>query len=198
MSSSTRLLVGLFVGGRGSRMGGLAKGLLKAPDSEATLVERLLSELARAAPSAEVVLVGDATAYAVYGLRALADEPSGIGPLGGLLGLLLDAERQAVGQVLALACDLPKLDAALLTRLLHESTDANALVVEQDGVRNPLVARYSVAAALPAAREVMRAGKRSLQAVLDRLAGGVQALPVSASEAAKLDDWDSPEDVQRG
>jgi molybdopterin-guanine dinucleotide biosynthesis protein A len=196
MTEASRLLVGIFVGGRGSRMGGVAKGLLKAPDSEATLVERLLGELASAAPHAEVVLVGDAARYAAYGTRTVDDSPRGIGPLGGLLGLLLEAERSQASTVLALACDLPRLDAALLTRLLDEGVTASSLVVEQNGVRNPLVARYRVSAALPAAREVMQTGKRSLQAVLDQLADGVQTLQVSAAEAAKLDDWDSPEDMQ--
>ena len=198
MTKDARLLVGIFVGGRGSRMGGVAKGLLKAPGSERTLVERLLGELARAAPGAEVVLIGDATSYAAMGLRGVDDAPSGVGPLGGLLGLLLDAEQRSADLALALACDLPRLDAALLTRLLHEAVTASAFVAAQDGVRNPLVARYQVAAALPAAREVLHAGKRSLQAVLDRLAAGVQTLPITAAEAATLDDWDSPEDVQRG
>jgi molybdopterin-guanine dinucleotide biosynthesis protein A len=178
MSEASRVLVGIFVGGRGSRMGGVAKGLLKAPASEATLIERLLGELSRAAPGAEVVLVGHSSAYAALGLRAVDDAPSGIGPLGGLVGLLLDAE--------------------LLQRLLNEAASATAFVAEQAGVRNPLVARYRVAAALPAAREVMQGGKRSLQAVLDSLSDGVQTLTISAAEAGRLDDWDSPEDVRRG
>lgn len=198
MAEGARLLVGIFVGGRGSRMGGVAKGLLKAPGSEATLVERLLGELSGAASGAEVVLVGDATAYGAFALRSVDDAPAGIGPLGGLMGLLLAAEQRGAEQALALACDLPRLHAALLTRLLNEATSANALVVEQEGVRNPLLARYRVAAALPAARQVLQSGKRSLQAVLDALADGVHTLPVSPAEAVTLGDWDSPEDVQRG
>jgi len=197
MSEASRVLVGIFVGGRGSRMGGVAKGLLKAPASEATLIERLLGELSRAAPGAEVVLVGHSSAYAALGLRAVDDAPSGIGPLGGLVGLLLDAEQRGSELALALACDLPRLDAELLQRLLNEAASATAFVAEQAGVRNPLVARYRVAAALPAAREVMQGGKRSLQAVLDRLSD-VQTLTISAAEAGRLDDWDSPEDVRRG
>lgn len=196
MAEAARLLVGIFVGGRGSRMGGVAKGLLKAPNSEATLVERLLGELAHAAPDAEVVLVGDATAYGALALRSVDDAPRGIGPLGGLLGLLLYAEQRGAEHALALACDLPRLDVALLTRLLNDDVGASALVVEQAGVRNPLVARYRAQTALPAAREVLQAGKRSLQAVLDRLGDGVQTLPVSAAEAATVADWDSPEDMQ--
>jgi len=179
-------------------MGGTAKGLLKAPNSDAGLVERLLAELARAVPSAEVVLVGDPEAYASLSLRAVNDEPPGIGPLGGLLGLLLHAERRGADAALALACDLPRLEAPLLRRLAHESSAAGALVTAQAGVRNPLIARYAVAQALPAARAVLAAGARSLQAVLDRLGPSLVGLALSSAEEASLADWDTPEDVASG
>jgi molybdenum cofactor guanylyltransferase len=195
--AEARLLVGIFVGGRGLRMGGVAKGLLKAPDSETTLLERLRGELASALPEAEVVLVGAADAYADVGLSAVSDEPSGIGPLGGLIGLLAFAERGGAEHALALACDLPRIDASLLRRLASERTDKSALVAAQGEIRNPLVARYAVAHALPAARAALGAGKRSLQAVLDGLGDGVATLDLSATEAATLDDWDTPEDIAR-
>ena len=198
MPSDARLLVGIFVGGRGSRMGGVAKGLLKTPDSEATLVERLRAELATALPDAELVLVGLADAYAAVGLRAVSDEPPGVGPLGGLVGLLAEAERRRAELVLALACDLPRIGAALLQRLASERPGQSALVALQGRIRNPLVARYAVAQALPAAREALRAGQRSLQAVLDRLGEGVATLSLTPAEAATLDDWDTPEDRRRG
>ena len=197
MPSDARLLVGIFVGGRGSRMGGVAKGMLKAPDSEATLVERLRAELARALPDAEVVLVGAAESYAALHLPAIGDEPPGVGPLGGLIGLLAHAERRGARQVLALACDLPRLGGALLQRLASEVTDRGALVTVQAEIRNPLVARYTVARALPAARQALADGKRSLQAVLDRLGDDVATLSLTAAEAATLDDWDTPEDLQK-
>lgn len=193
----SRLLVGIFVGGRGTRMGGVAKGLLKAPSSEATLLQRLRAQLASALPDAEVVLVGAADAYAHVGLSVVNDEPRGVGPLGGLIGLLADAERRGATHVLALACDLPRIGAALLRRLAEEAADKSALVTAQGEIRNPLIARYAVAQALPAARAVLGAGARSLQAVLDGLGGGVATLALSATEAATLDDWDTPEDVQR-
>lgn len=193
--AETRLLVGIFVGGRGSRMGGVAKGLLKAPDSEATLLERLRTELASALPNAEVVLVGAAEAYADVGLSAVNDEPPGVGPLGGLIGLLAHAERLGATHVLALACDLPRVTASLLQRLASELADKSALVTAQDDIKNPLLARYAVAEALPAARAVLGSGKRSLQAVLERLGAGAAIVPLTASEAATIDDWDTPEDM---
>jgi molybdopterin-guanine dinucleotide biosynthesis protein A len=190
-----RIIVGVFVGGRGTRMGGAAKGLLPAPDSGLTLIERMLGELRIAVPFAEVVLVGDAELYAGLGLASVADAPPGIGPLGGLLGLLEHAERLGVTQVLALACDLPFVRGEFLSRLLREG--GAAVVTETGGVRNPLVARYVVSRALPAARGVLETGGRSLQAVLDRLGNGVVTLALSAAEQASLEDWDTPDDVQR-
>ena len=195
--NDARILVGIFVGGRGSRMGGVAKGLLKAPNSETTLLARLRAELASALPNAEVVLVGAAEAYENSGLRAVSDEPSGAGPLGGLIGLLAHAERRGASHVLALACDLPRIGAALLQRLADEATDKAAVVAVQGEVRNPLIARYAVAGALLAARDVHGTGKRSLQAVLDRLGDGVATLRLTAAEAATLDDWDTPDDMRQ-
>lgn len=197
MTSGARLVVGIFVGGRGSRMGGVAKGLLKAPSSEATLVERLRAELGRALPDAELVLVGAAEAYESLGLAAVSDEPLGVGPLGGLIGLLMHAERRGATHALALACDLPRVAAPLLQRLGTEAPTASALVVTQGDVKNPLLARYTVAEALPAARATLSAGKRSLQAVLERLGDGAVIMPLTLAEAATVGDWDTPEDMRR-
>lgn len=195
-STGPHLVVGIFVGGRGTRLGGIAKGLLAAPDSGLTLIERALGEVRVAAPDAEIVLVGDVDAYGQLGLSHVEDAPPGIGPLGGLLGLLGHAQRVAAVQALALACDLPFVRAGLLRRLLTEAGDAT-LVTETGGVRNPLVARYAVGPVLLAARAVLQAGRRSLQAVLDELGPNVVHLELSAAEAASLEDWDTPEDVQR-
>lgn len=197
MTSGARLVIGIFVGGRGSRMGGVAKGLLKAPSSETTLVERLRAELARALPDAELVLVGAAEAYAGLGVGAIGDEPVGVGPLGGLIGLLAHAEQRGATYALVLACDLPRVAAPLLQRLGTEAPSASVLITTQGDVKNPLLARYTVAEALPAARATLEAGKRSLQAVLERLTNGAVVMALSPAEAASVEDWDNPEDMQK-
>jgi molybdopterin-guanine dinucleotide biosynthesis protein A len=192
----TELVVGILVGGRGSRLGGVAKGLLHAPDSGATLIERLLGELESALPTAPIVLLGQAEAYAALGLQALSDAAPGIGPLGGVVRLLEFAEQRGARAALALTCDLPRVGRAVLARLASEAPGAAALVTTQAGVRNPLVARYGVSAALPAAHRVLSSGSRSVQVVLDALGDGVATLPMSAEEEASLADWDEPADLR--
>jgi molybdopterin-guanine dinucleotide biosynthesis protein A len=188
------LVVGVFVGGSGSRLGGVAKGLLPTPDETTTLIERLCAEVRAALPSAELVLVGAAEPYGALGLQAIADEPARIGPLGGLGGLLSHA---SAGHVLALACDLPRLERGLIARLAAEHPQAAALITRQESFRNPLVARYEREPARAALSRVLQAGKRSLQAVLDQLEPHVRELTLSPREQLTLGDWDTPEDVAR-
>jgi molybdopterin-guanine dinucleotide biosynthesis protein A len=168
----TALVVGIFVGGAGTRMGGVAKGLLTTP-SGVSVIERLCGEITAALPSAELVLVGSAEPYRALGLPEVSDRPSGIGPLGGLCGLLSTTREHA----LVLPCDLPRIESALIARLAQEQSAADALVIDQDGVRNPLIARYRCAPVLAAAQRVLARGKRSLQAVLDDLATFVAEIP---------------------
>jgi molybdopterin-guanine dinucleotide biosynthesis protein A len=176
-------------------MGGVAKGLLTTPDAKTTLIERLRGEILAALPEAALVLVGDARAYSSLGLPAVADEPVNVGPLGGLTGLLAHAHENGSRQALALACDLPRLERNLIARLASEASDAAVVLVEQAGVRNPLIARYDTAAALPAALRAFAAGKRSLQAVLDELEPRIVRIDLSPAERATLIDWDTPDDV---
>ncbi|RYZ02526.1 MAG: hypothetical protein EOO73_31290 [Myxococcales bacterium] len=189
------LVVGLFVGGRGRRLGGVAKGLLPAPGSAQTLLERLVGEARAALGEAELVLVGDAAAYSASGLTAVDDAPRGVGPLGGLGGLLHHAQQRGATHVLALACDLPYVSAPLLARLATEAPGAAALAAHGGGLRNPLVARYEVARALPAVQSALASKKHALQAVLDAL--GAELLTMTEEETRSLHDWDTPEDVAR-
>lgn len=179
---------GIFVGGGGTRMGGAAKGLLAAPDGGGTLVDRAVRVL-REAGVAEVVLVGRHAPYDALGLEALADEPAGIGPLGGLVALL---HRAAGGHALALACDMPFVTSALLARLVA-APQAPIVAPRRADRWEPLCALYDAAAVLPLALARARGADHSLQRLLD--ATGADTLALSPGEARALHDWDRPEDM---
>ncbi|MEY4512582.1 MAG: hypothetical protein RLZZ450_4704 [Pseudomonadota bacterium] len=189
------MLCGIFVGGRASRMGGMAKGLLPAPETGEPLVARL----ARLAVElgCEPVLVGASTEVqaALPALRTIDDRPAGIGPLGGLAGLL---HAGAQSQVVALACDLPFVSRDLLARLLETTLEAPAQVLAvraDNGLWEPLCARYDAAALVPHVERAIADGVRSFQKLFAALS--VAELPVSQAQRRELDDWDTPEDVTR-
>lgn len=180
-------LVGLFVGGRSRRMG-RPKGLLRLASGE-TIVERTVS-LVRSM-GLRCVLVGDAAAYREHlpDVPVVEDRPDLHGPMAGLASLL----EAAGGPAIALACDMPHLEAPLLDRLIR--FDAGCEVVAprgEDGRWQPFFARYD--------------GDRSLA----RLAGAAtrmqalfrgdhaRELPLADEERALLRDWDTPEDVAAG
>lgn len=188
-------VIGLFVGGQSSRMGGFPKGNLRAPGSALTLLERLIEEARAGSAATPLVLVGNAEPYASLALPALADQPPGIGPLGGLGALLEQARSSGKTHAVALACDLPRLDRTLIARLLEQEPRAAALVAQQGTVRNPLIARYEVERTRAALSQTLAQQRRSLQAVLDQLGPDVACLELSAAEQARLDDWDTPDDA---
>ncbi len=184
-------VAGIFVGGAATRMGGVAKGLMRLPGGGPTLVTRWCATLEGLCT--EVVLVGRHPAYAPLGIESLADEPPGIGPLGGLVALL---RRGGNAHVLAFACDMPFVGRALVERLVGFAGDSPAVAPRRDGKWEPLCARYDPRRILPVALDHVRLDHRSLQRLLD--AAGATELPLEGREAEELRDWDTPEDATPG
>ncbi|HEX5655779.1 MAG TPA: NTP transferase domain-containing protein [Polyangiales bacterium] len=177
------MLAGLFIGGRATRMGSIHKGLLQI-DGEPIVVR--LARMAREA-GLEPVWVGlrdDAYRRALPGLREIADAVPGIGPPGGLLGLL------AEGSAIALACDMPFVSAALLVRLRDEHPSERVLAPRFDGFWEPLCARYDASVRVDLARAIA-AGTRSLQPFLSAL----PARELTLASRDELRDWDAPGDI---
>ena len=185
------VLAGIFVGGAGSRMGGRAKGLLAAPEG-GTLVERWVA-LLRVVGVARVLLVGQHDGYGHLGLEAIDDEPSGIGPMGGLAALL---RRAGDGHALALACDMPFVSPSVVSRLLLSAGDASVVAPRHDERWEPLCARYDAARVLPAVLLKIASHRHALQPLLTE--AGAVVLPLEREEVAGLRDWDTPDDVRRG
>jgi molybdopterin-guanine dinucleotide biosynthesis protein A len=184
-------LVGIFVGGRGTRLGGVAKGMLRTGTGE-TILERLAAAIREASRGAEVVLVGSHPSYEEATWTRIDDDPPNHGPLGGLAALLRHAAR--TGRVaIALASDLPEVTPALLARLMREVSEASIYAPTLDGIAQPLFARYAPRAVLPAVEEMLTSSNKSLLGVLARV--GICEMPLAAHEANTLRDWDQPSDV---
>jgi molybdopterin-guanine dinucleotide biosynthesis protein A len=181
------LVAGVFVGGAATRMGGRAKGLMRAPDG-VPIVERWREMLQGA--GAEVVLVGAADAYAHLALERVHDAPPGIGPLGGLVALL---RRAGDGHALAVACDMPYVSRALLERLISAPTDAPVVAPRHEGRWEPLFARYDAARVLPLALARVASRAHALQGLLD--VASASELALAPEEWRELRDWDAPGDV---
>lgn len=184
-------LAGIFVGGASRRMGGKAKGLLRVPGGDEPIVVRLV-RLSREA-GLEPVLVGDASAYATLGLKvpAIADDPPGVGPLGGLAALL---EYAGEAVALALACDMPFVSAQVLRTLAAPGWNAPVVAPRrgEGGPWEPLLARYDAPRVRPTLRRSIQQGVRSFQ----RLFALLEVEPVvfeGAVDPAR--DWDTPQDI---
>jgi molybdopterin-guanine dinucleotide biosynthesis protein A len=187
-------LVGIFVGGRARRMGGVAKGLLPTADGR-SVVERLLAEIREALPGAPIALVGAASSYDAFELPTLADTPPGIGPLGGLRALLARTAELGLPHALALACDLPTISANLIRRLADAEPAASAVAPrEPGGPWYALSARYAVTV-LPVLDAQIADGQRALQRLFAQLGPSASELALTAPELALLADWDRPEDL---
>jgi molybdopterin-guanine dinucleotide biosynthesis protein A len=183
------VLAGIFVGGKSRRMGGHPKGLLITSSGE-TIVERWRRMFEAAGVVS--VLVGAHDAYAGVTIPAIADEPSGIGPLGGLIGLLT---RSRGGGAIAVACDMPHVSQTLLDKLVTHPSLADALAPRHDRRWEPFFARYRGALPLEKAKARAHRGDYSLHGLLDALA--TESLVLSTDEMKELRDWDSPNDRER-
>jgi molybdopterin-guanine dinucleotide biosynthesis protein A len=191
---AARPLVGVLVGGQATRFSGERKGNLPLDDGS-TVLSRFIAECERALPGVELVLVGASHGYEGLGLSALADEPSGVGPLGGISALLRFARATGRPQALAFACDMPYVRAALITRLARAAPDALAVAPRDGELWNALAARYSVAA-LPELEATLARGERAVQRFLARLGSRAVELELLPGELETLADWDRPEDVR--
>ena len=115
----------ILAGGRGTRMGGLEKGLLDWQGRP--MIAHLIEQLA---PHVDGILLNVNRAharYATFGLPLIGDAPEfeGMGPLAGLHSALTNSPSECV---ICVPCDLPSLPPNLVQRLLAANTTQPPLV----------------------------------------------------------------------
>lgn len=186
-------VMGIFVGGNSSRMGGRPKGLLRSPlDAKLTLVQHF-QELAQQL-GIECVLVGDKEEYAQFDLHTLSDKPAGVGPIGGLHALL-DYSQTKDASAAAVACDMPYVSLDLMRRLCTTPSDCPIVAPRDPKTQRwePLFARYEPRRVIPIIHDRLSCHEHSLQSVLSLAPG--ETLPLSVEQWAMLRDWDEERDI---
>ena len=157
---------GLILAGGHSRRFGEDKARFEVGGK--AMIERVAAVVAVVAEPV-LISIGEAGNEFV-GLRNVgyvADHYKDAGPLAGLHAGLREAQTP---WLLAIACDMPMLDAETLRTLLAARTPAVDAVVAQtpDGKRHPLCACYHTRT-LPVVTQQLATGSRALHALLDQL-----------------------------
>ena len=101
----------ILAGGRGKRLGNAQKALVEVGGTP--IVARQLAVL-KPLTDEQIIVAGDIKPYEGFGARLVTDLHPGAGPLAGLESALAATKADAL---LVFACDLPFLDAALITAL---------------------------------------------------------------------------------
>lgn len=126
----------VLAGGSGSRLGGVDKSQLRIGGR--TLLDRVLAACRSART---IVVVGDPRPT-TRPVRWTMERPRGGGPSAGI-GAGVDALDADSRRVVVLSCDLSRLTAADVSRLLEPTTtDHAAVFVDDHGHDQPLVAAY--------------------------------------------------------
>ncbi|MBA1189249.1 molybdenum cofactor guanylyltransferase MobA [Pseudomonas entomophila] len=180
-----RYSVLILAGGRGQRMGGRDKGLVRWQG------EPLVAHLHRVVrPLTDDLVIScnrNAAHYARYADRCVADSETDFpGPLAGVIAGLTAARH---AWVVLLACDAPRVDRALVEALIQLAvTHDQPAMVRQGGYWQPM---FSVLprTLLPFLEHAWADGERSLQRILRQMP--LQALEC-AEDDARLDNFNSP------
>ena len=185
----------ILAGGRARRFGGADKAQLAV--GRARIIDRQLAALSAVADDIRIVC-NDPPRYATLGVRVIPDAIREAGPLGGIYSALLDASHP---RVLVVACDLPFVTAAILSRLVEESeiaADADAIVPRSGRGLEPLCALYMTRCAA-AARDRIARGSLQVGGLLDAVRTRILEPEVLApyDEGALFENVNTPHDHER-
>ena len=170
------LTLAILAGGRGRRMGGIAKPLMRLDGR--SFLERLL-EL-RSQVGDAIIVANDPSPYAPFDVRVVSDRIADRGAPGGLHAALSTA---STGWVLLVAGDMPFVHAQAIDFLVrHIANDVEWVCFERDGRLEPMPGLYRVG--LRDRFELRLAeGQPSFRAVLE----GVPGVRISSRALAEVD-----------
>jgi len=155
----TEITVVILAGGRGRRMGGKDKGLVKFNGSP--LIEHVLSAVSTQAGQLIINANRNLEEYRHYGFPVVSDTMADYqGPLAGFASSMAAANTDFI---VTIPCDSPLPPADLVQRLVDALQDEDAeLAVAHDGNRlQPVFALIKVSL-LPSLQEFLRRGDRKI------------------------------------
>ena len=117
----------ILAGGNARRVGGVAKGVLKAGGG-LSIVEHLINEMSYAGVSDNVIIANNPEPYQDYGVKIIADIREDIGPIGGIESGLVHFSGQS-DAVMFVPCDLPNITAKEMLVLKETFVESEAPVV---------------------------------------------------------------------
>ena len=129
------LTLAILAGGRGRRLGGVAKGLLTV--GGVALIDRALGLRALCA---DAMIVSADPAYEAAGVRRVADLVPGHGAPGGVVTALLCASTP---WVLVVACDMPFVTLEAARALLEVGGRQSVTCFTRGGALEPLLGIYA-------------------------------------------------------
>lgn len=188
----TQTAAAILAGGKASRMGGIAKGLMPG-ESGISIVGRLIAELVAAGIADVVISANDPQPYASYGLPIIADVHREIGPLGGIEAVLQHLDSR-FDRVVLLPCDLPAITVQEILKLLQvqkERPDRIVAAAASDG-EHPLCAVVPLAV-LPKVSAAIASGAYGV----GRLWKSLGCLTVQFDDASRLLNINTPDDLRR-
>ena len=159
----------ILAGGKASRMGGRAKGLAHVGGMR--IIDRVAITLRSVVDDLLVVSGRPDAGSWIPGVRVLADERPGLGPIGGIVTAL----RSTRADVLVVGWDMPFVTTRLLAPLLHTASAAPIVLWRGAGEVQPLCGLYRTTA-LPGLDAAIASGERGLGRAA--LAMGAELLPV--------------------
>src|SRR3954470_3467759 len=173
--STPPIAAAILAGGRARRFGGLDKSRLLVEGHP--IIFRQVDVLQRVARTV-CIISGDSGRFADIGVPVFADVIPDAGALGGVLTALESVEES---RVIAVACDLPFLDAGLLSLLADRALEHDAAWVRTRRGPEPLIACYQ-----RSARAVIRARIEAGHLRAGDLASVMNVADVSEEEVAQF------------
>jgi molybdopterin-guanine dinucleotide biosynthesis protein A len=185
--SEARFSAVVLAGGAGTRMGCDKASLVFRGKTLRGLFDKMLV--------IEILVVGrEPNGFDSHGADAvLPDEAPGAGPLGGIATGL---KRMRSERGFFVACDMPLLDARVVSAQLYEASvaDADAVVPVHDGRHEPLHAVYSKAC-LPAAERLIASGDRRVRALFEEVRTHYWDVRAAGLEATSFANVNTREDL---